>query len=59
LVEKREVKNIYASFAFTVRKSAVLFHPSAWDSFHCYQAKLAEENMSQFQKLISVATKQE
>jgi hypothetical protein len=41
------------------KKSAILPQPSAEDLFHCYNAKLAEENMSQLQKLIFVATKQE
>lgn len=31
----------------------------AWDLFHCHNAQLTEENMSQLQKLTSVATKQE
>jgi hypothetical protein len=54
LVEKREVKNIYASFLLQKEKKDDIFsHPSAQDSFHCYNEKLAEENMSQSQKLIS------
>jgi hypothetical protein len=56
LIGRRERSEEYlCQFPVTERKKKddIFSHPSAHDSFHCYNAKLAEENMSQSQKLIS------
>jgi hypothetical protein len=58
LVENGEVKNIYDGFPLLKeRKSSIPPASPAKDLFHCCNAKLAKENVSQFQKLIFVSVK--
>jgi len=55
LVQQGEAKNIYASFPLLKGRKKVRSVPAvAWDLFHCHNAQLTEENMSQLKKLTSV-----